>query len=47
MAIEIGGGIQIGPGILIGDYTELVPVFFITEDNNQLVTENDQQLIEE
>lgn len=46
--IEIGGGITIGNGITIGP----VPVFvvittFITEDNNDLVSETDQNFIEE
>ena len=44
--IEIQGGITIGAGITIGN----VPVFFnffITEDDNFLISETDQNFIEE
>jgi hypothetical protein len=46
--IEVGGGITIGPGIVLGQ----VPVFvtitdFITEDNNYLVSESGYNFIEE
>ena len=46
--IEIGQGIEIGPGIIIGDTPVFfTPVLFITEDNNFLVSELDQNFIEE
>lgn len=44
--IELGGLITIGGQIIIGD----VPVnfnYFITEDNNFLVSETDQNFVEE
>ena len=44
--IDIGGGITIGGQIIIGD----VPVYlkyFITEDDNFLVSQTDQNFIEE
>jgi len=47
MAIVIGSGITVGSGILIGD-VESLPVFFVTEINeNYIVTENDDNIIEE
>jgi hypothetical protein len=46
--IELGAGITVGPGIIIGD----TPVFFtanlfVTEDDNFLIAETDQNFIEE
>jgi hypothetical protein len=44
--IEIGGGIQIGGNILIGD----IPIdvtYFITEDSNFLISQTDEYFIEE
>jgi hypothetical protein len=46
MAIVIGSGITVGPGIIIGP-TPVLPVFLITEDNNQLITETGDNFIEE
>jgi hypothetical protein len=46
--IELGPGITVGPGIIIGDVPVFfTPVYFITEDENFLVSETDQNFIEE
>jgi len=46
--IELGAGITVGPGIIIGDTPVFFdPVFFITEDNNFLISQIDQNFIEE
>lgn len=46
--IEIQGGITIGPGIVIGPTPVFVVITdFITEDNINLVSETNQQFIEE
>jgi hypothetical protein len=46
--IELGPGITVGPGIIIGDTPVFfTPVFFVTEDDNFLVSETDQNFIEE
>jgi hypothetical protein len=46
--IEIGAGITIGPGIILGDTPAFIVVYyFVTEDDQQLITENDLNLIEE
>ena len=46
--IEIGGGITIGAGITIGHVPAFVTInFFITEDDNFLISETDQNFIEE
>ena len=48
MAIQIGGNIQIGGGITIGDVQAIPILFFVTEvSQDQLITENDQELIAE
>jgi hypothetical protein len=46
--IEIGGAITIGGQIIIGPVPVFVEtMFFITEDNNDLISETDQNFIEE
>jgi hypothetical protein len=46
--IIIGGGITIGPGIVIGDRAAIQLINdFITEDNNFLVSETNENFIEE
>jgi hypothetical protein len=46
--IEIQGGITIGPGIIIGDTPVFfTPIFFVTEEDNFLISETDQNFIEE
>ena len=46
--IEIQGGITIGPGISIGSTPVFVVIVdFITEDNNNLISETGLQFIEE
>jgi hypothetical protein len=47
--IIIGQGITLGPGVRIGDIIAPPPItYFITEDNNNLITEvGDQDFIEE
>jgi len=46
--IEIQGGITIGGSIIIGNVPVVVPIgFFITEDNNDLITEDGNNLIED
>jgi hypothetical protein len=46
--IEIGAGITIGGGIIIGDTPAFFTTnYFITEDGNQLSTEDGNKLIEE
>ena len=46
--IQIGGGITIGSGIIIGDTPVFVTITnFITEDANNLISENNDQFIEE
>jgi len=44
--VEIGSGIEIGTGILIG-LNSITITDFITEDSNDLVSELDQNFIEE
>jgi len=44
--VIIQGGITIGPGVVIGPVLVLA-VQFITEDNNYLISETDQNFIEE
>jgi hypothetical protein len=44
--VEIGSGIEIGTGIVIG-LTAITSTDFITEDSNDLVSELDQNFIEE
>lgn len=46
MAIEVGSGIEIGSGITLGSQAAFT-VYFITEDNNFLISEDDQNFIEE
>lgn len=46
MAIEVGSGIEIGSGITLGSQVAFT-VYFITEDNNFLISEDDQNFIEE
>jgi hypothetical protein len=44
--IEVGAGITIGAGITLGDVPAFETVYyFITEDDQQLITENDFNLI--
>jgi hypothetical protein len=46
--IQIGGGITIGTGIIIGNSPVFVTITdFITEDANNLISENSDQFIEE
>lgn len=46
--IEIGNGIDIGHGIRIGNYPAIVVITdFITENNNNLISETGDQFIEE
>ena len=46
--IELGPGITVGPGIVIGDTPVFfTPVFFVTEEDNFLISETDQNFIEE
>jgi len=46
--IELGAGITVGAGIIIGDVPVFfTPVFFITEDENFLISETNQNFIEE
>jgi hypothetical protein len=46
--IELGAGITVGPGIIIGDTPVFfTPVFFVTEEDNFLISETDQNFIEE
>jgi hypothetical protein len=48
MAIEIQGGITIGNNIIIGDVPVIIPIgYFVTEDDNFLITEDDRNLIAE
>lgn len=44
--LEVGEGIQIGPGILLGTGSEVIN-YLITEDNNNLTTETGLRFIEE
>jgi len=44
--VEIGSGIELGTGILIG-LNQVFVIDFITEDSNNLVSELDQNFIEE
>jgi hypothetical protein len=44
--IDIGGNIEIGGQIVIGP-VPVFTVFFITEDDNFLVSQTDQNFIEE
>lgn len=47
MSIEIGSGIELGPGVRIGDVNAF-PGYFITEiTEDNLITETGDQLIEE
>jgi serine acetyltransferase len=46
--IEIGSGITIGPGIIIGNRAAIIVITdFITEDNNYLISETGDNFIEE
>ena len=46
--IEIGAGISIGPGIVIGQVPAIVTITdFITEDSNYLISETGDNFIEE
>lgn len=45
--IEIGEGITIGSGIIIGTDQGAIPVYIITENDLFIVTENDDYIIEE
>ena len=45
--IDIGSGITIGPGILIGQFTAIGPVDFVTEGLDNLISETGDQFIEE
>jgi hypothetical protein len=46
--IEIFGGITIGQGIIIGDVPiDIQIVYFVTEDDNSLISEAGQYFIEE
>jgi serine acetyltransferase len=46
--IEIGAGITIGPGIVIGNRRAIVVITdFITEDSNFLISETGENFIEE
>ena len=46
--IELGAGITVGPGIIIGDVPVFfTPTLFITENDTFLVSETDQNFIEE
>lgn len=48
MGVEIQGGITIGNGIIIGDVPVIIPIgYFVTEDDNFLITEDGNNLIEE
>jgi hypothetical protein len=44
--IDIGGAITIGGQIIIGD-VPVFTVYFITEDDNFLISQTDQNFIEE
>jgi uncharacterized membrane protein len=44
--IEIGGGITIGGQIIIGP-VPIVIKYFVTEDDNFLVSQTDQNFVEE
>jgi hypothetical protein len=44
--VEIGSGIEIGTGILIG-LNQVSVMEFITEDSNNLISEDGNQFIEE
>jgi hypothetical protein len=44
--IEIQGGITIGPGITIGDVPALI-ADFVTQDNNNLISETGDQFVTE
>lgn len=46
MAIVIDGGIEIGPGITMGQVSVLATLF-VTEDDNNLISENNEFFIEE
>ena len=45
--IDIGAGITIGPGIVIGQFTALGPTDFVTEGLDNLISETGDQFIEE
>lgn len=46
--IEVGAGITIGPGIVLGQVPAIVTITdFITEDNFYLVSESGNNFIEE
>ena len=48
MSIEIQGGISIGGGIIIGNVPVIITYNdFITEDGNFLVTETNDNFVEE
>lgn len=44
--IDIGDGIEIGGQIVVGN-VPVFAVFFITEDDNFLVSQTDQNFVEE
>jgi hypothetical protein len=46
MMIELQGGISVGGGVIIGN-VPVNPVFFITEDDNNLISETGQYFIAE
>jgi hypothetical protein len=46
--IELGAGITIGAGVTIGQTAALVTInYFVTEDDNQLISEDGFEFIEE
>jgi hypothetical protein len=45
--IEIGPGIELGPGVTIGAVAVFASVFVTEVTQDFLITEDDQQLIEE
>jgi hypothetical protein len=44
--IQVEGGITIGPGITMGAVTAL-PVFLVAENNDQLISEDNNLFIED
>lgn len=46
MAIIVDGGITIETGITMGQVSVLA-VYFVTEDDNNLITENNEFFVEE
>lgn len=46
--IELGAGITVGAGVTIGQTPALVTInYFVTEDDNQLISEDGFEFIEE